>query len=58
MTGRVQAAIEELRFLTTCRCDAAWTERGLHERECVSDYREDLDVLLAALNAPARGVSS
>lgn len=46
-------ATVELRGLTACRCEAAWSDRGLHEpmKGCASEYREDVD-LLAALALP------
>jgi hypothetical protein len=43
--------LDELRQLTECRCDPAWTNRGRHEPHCVWDYREDVDALRVALAA-------
>jgi len=45
-----QQAIEELRSLTTCRCHAAWTDRGLHEATCMAEYRAEVDVLAALVD--------
>ena len=42
-------SLNELRLLTTCRCDPAYTERGMHQRGCVSEYREEVDILAFAL---------
>jgi hypothetical protein len=42
-------AIGELRYLTECRCDPAWTERGRHETHCASDYRGDVETVALAL---------
>lgn len=40
-------AVEELRILTTCRCDPAWTERRLHGPGCLEEYRVEVDALAA-----------
>jgi len=41
--AEVKPAIERL---TPCRCDPAYTERGLHQSDCLLEIREDvLDVL-------------
>jgi hypothetical protein len=42
-------ALNELRHLTTCRCEAAWTDRGRHETHCAYEYRTDVDLLAFAL---------
>ena len=42
-------SISELRALTACTCDPAWTDRGRHETRCCSDWRKDVDVLAAAI---------
>ena len=44
-------ALAELMYLTACRCDDAWTARGLHETHCASEYREDVETVAAALDA-------
>ena len=35
----VKQAIEELMYLTECRCHPAYKERGLHDPECHHDDR-------------------
>jgi hypothetical protein len=42
-------ALRELRVLTTCRCEQAWTGRGLHAPDCLEDWRADVETLAAAL---------
>jgi hypothetical protein len=51
-TPEIEQALAELRDLTECRCDPAWTERQLHHPECHSGYREDVEVLAVALAPP------
>lgn len=53
-------AIGELRYLTECRCDKAWTERGLHETHCASEYRGDVETVALALKQliQARGAEA
>ncbi len=46
----VRDALQELRAITFCQCHPAWTGRGLHEAHCLHEYREDVDVLAAALD--------
>jgi hypothetical protein len=54
MTGDpVEAALHELRYLTTCRCDEPWTQRGLHEPHCAWEYREDVETLARSLREEA-----
>ena len=46
------SALEELRELTTCRCDPAWTDRKLHDPRCLIDWREDVETLAGLLLTP------
>lgn len=41
-------AFESLHWLTTCRCDPAYTDRKLHAPDCPLEYRDDVDEALAA----------
>lgn len=52
MTLDVAGALEELTHLTACRCDPAYATRNLLDPTCQHDYREDVDILRAALNTP------
>jgi hypothetical protein len=51
LPGAVQEALHELMLLTTCYCEPAWSERGLHEPKCSADWREDVLTLRDALAA-------
>ena len=46
-------ALRELRLLTTCRCEPAWTGRGLHAPDCLEEWRADVDTLAAAAGGDA-----
>lgn len=45
----VTAALAELRVLTTCSCRSEYALKNGHESECVELWREDVDIVAAAL---------
>lgn len=49
MSDPVADAIQELRSITRCLCEPAWTDRGKHAVECVAYCREDVDLLAAEI---------
>lgn len=46
---QLRQAIEELRNLTTCRCDESWTGRGLHSPDCNQEFGGEVETVAAAL---------
>lgn len=50
MSDPIADAIQELRSITRCQCDAAWTDRGMHAVECVAYCREDVDLLATTVS--------
>lgn len=44
-------ALDNLAQLVACQCHPAYTERGLHDRECKHYYADDIATLRAALAA-------
>lgn len=48
----VEEALANLRALTTCRCDEAWTARGKHDPNAACDYAVEVEVLAKALEDP------
>lgn len=51
MTG--DEAAHELRILTECCCDPAFSNRGRVDTDCFHDHREEVEALVAAA-APSR----
>lgn len=49
MSDPVADAIQELRSITRCLCEPAWTDRGKHAVECVAYCREEVDLLAIAV---------
>lgn len=58
MTPEVEAAIRELRIITECVCDEAWTSRRKHETDCVSEWRGEVETLVAYIRALEQDVMS
>jgi hypothetical protein len=46
MTIEVDQAIAELQELVKCRCDPAYTDRGLHDPDCQCDYASEVKVIV------------
>jgi hypothetical protein len=46
MTIEVDQAIAELQGLVHCRCDPAYTDRGLHDPDCECDYASEVQVIV------------
>jgi hypothetical protein len=42
-------ALENLKGLTTCRCDPCWTDRKMHEPNSACDYAEDVEIVATEL---------
>jgi hypothetical protein len=38
-------ALEELKLMTACRCDEAYTGRGRHDPQCQCDYADEVQAL-------------
>jgi len=38
-------ALEELKSMTVCRCDEAYTGRGLHDPDCQCDYADAVKIV-------------
>jgi hypothetical protein len=49
MDQEVRDAIEDLKNLVSCRCHPAFKDRGLHDPECMCDYKESVDIVKLAL---------
>lgn len=58
MSNPVADAIQELRSITRCLCEPAWTDRGKHAVECVAYCREDVDLLAATVSERDEALSS
>jgi hypothetical protein len=43
----ISDSIAELRAITECHCDPAWTERQMHAPDCVAYCRADVETLAA-----------
>ena len=56
--AEVEEALRELAHLTECRCEAAWTQRGLHAPQCASEYRVDVDTVTRARSRRSGGTRS
>lgn len=48
-----EAALDDLDRLTECRCDQAYTDRGMHAPECEASSRDSVEVLRALLSENA-----
>ncbi len=47
----IQDAVAELRGLTTCRCDAAYKDRGLHDPACECDSADAVEAVASRIDA-------
>lgn len=45
----IHNSIENLRHLATCRCDSAYTGRGLHDPQCLCDYGLEVVIVASAV---------
>ena len=44
---QLEEALQELGYLTICRCEEPWTTRGLHDVHCKADYRGDWETAMS-----------